>query len=102
MRKMSMFAASALAIAAMSGMQAVVASDSQQSATAGSSAPREASPAKPQKSPTTRPGDTNGRMGWARYLGGPPRYPKPGWSVKKGQRMARKRRNVLANRRAQR
>lgn len=30
------------------------------------------------------------------------RYPKPGWSVKQGQRMARKRRNQLKNRRAHR
>ena len=29
-------------------------------------------------------------------------YPKPGHSVRQGQRMARKRRNVAANRRAQR
>ena len=30
------------------------------------------------------------------------RYPKPGHSVRQGQRMARKRRNQVANRRAQR
>lgn len=56
MKKTSMLAAAALAIVGMSSMQGVVASDSLQSATAGSGSPREASPAKPQKSPTTRPG----------------------------------------------
>lgn len=36
-----------------------------------------------------------GRSGWCT-----PRYPRPGWSVKAGQRMARKRRNQKRHRAA--
>lgn len=35
--------------------------------------------------------------GWGH--GSQTRYPRPGWSVRQGQRMARKRRNVIRNRR---
>lgn len=106
MMKRSMLAASAMALAAVSGMPAAVATGGLPSASAtsaGSSAPHSAdTPAKPQKSPSTRAGDTNGPLGWSRRSGSRSSYPKPGFSVRQGQRMAAKRRNVLANRRAQR
>lgn len=39
----------------------------------------------------------NYQGGWGH--GSQTRYPRPGWSVRQGQRMARKRRNVIRNRR---
>lgn len=104
--KKSMLAASALMMMAASGLGSAVGSGGSPGwpeARSSGNQPSEFSATLPQKAPTTRPGDTNGLRGWRRYLGGPPNYPRyDGYSVKQGQRMARKLRNQLKNRRAQR